>query len=61
MSDGKWVEFTPTGYLGLGMGLCGILVPYLLGIQNSLIQFLGVIISLFGGYLAFKGRKEHGL
>lgn len=61
MSDGKWVEFTPMGYLGIGMGLCGILVPYLLDIHNSLIQLLGFIISCFGGYLAFKSKKEHGL
>ena len=56
---GKWVETKPIGYIGLVMGLIGMLGPNLFNIHDALIKWAGVLIAIIGMYLAFKGRKEH--
>ena len=62
MNYKKWIELKPIGYFGVVLGLCGIIVPQLFGIDDSTILFIGAIVSIFGWYLAiYKGRKENGM
>jgi hypothetical protein len=61
MSENKWVELKPISYIGILLGLGGILGPQLLNITDILVIFIGAIVSIFGWYLLLKGRKEHGL
>jgi len=57
--NNKWFSFRPIAYIGLIMGLIGILGPSLFGIKDALIKFIGVVIFIIGMYLLMKGRKEN--
>jgi hypothetical protein len=60
MNCKKWIELKPIGYVGILLGLGGIVGPKLFGIDDSITLFLGAIVSIIGWYLAlYKGRKEH--
>ncbi len=55
---GKWVETKPIGYIGLVMGLIGMLGPNLFNIDDALIKWAGIFIAIIGMYFMFKGIKE---
>jgi len=61
MNYKRWIELKPIGYIGIVLGFGGIIGPVFFCINDSLIRFIGAIISIIGWYLAlYKGRKEHG-
>jgi hypothetical protein len=60
MSPQKWVSMKPISYVGLILVLVGIVCPQLFGIEDALIRWIGLLLGIFGLYLMFKGREEHG-
>lgn len=57
----KWVSFKPIGYAGMALALIGLFAPRLLGIEDSLLRWIGLLVAVLGFYLIFKGREEHNL
>ncbi len=61
MSQKKYFTYKPIAYIGLIIGLVGIVVPRFMFPENSLIKVLGMMLLGVGLFLIFKGMREHKL
>ena len=59
MANDRWVSFKPISYIGFGLILLGIVFPYMISVQNDLLEWFRVLLGIVGIYLIFRGRKEH--
>ena len=48
MNNKKHIEFRPIAYVGFVMSLSGILGPRLIGTNNELIDWVGIIMFIVG-------------
>lgn len=57
----QWVSFKPIGYVGMVLVLIGLFGPRAFGIEDSLLRWIGLLVTILGFYFIFKGRQEHNL
>ncbi len=51
------VEYKPIFFIGLLLFVLGLWGPNAFGINDQIIKYCGLVLAIFGMYLANKGKK----